>query len=102
MYSYGPPHMAKQRQNDQLEHTYEKHNYDDIEFCIGFIRNNIEFVLPSRYYFDFRANTFGKRNEPSYPTIYGLNGITVLLGEWLVIKQPIKVDMPLNKETKPK
>ena len=22
MYSYGPPHMAEQKQNDQLEHTY--------------------------------------------------------------------------------
>ena len=22
MYSYGPPHMAKQKQDDQLEHTY--------------------------------------------------------------------------------
>ena len=24
MYSYGPPHMAKQKQDDQLEHTYIK------------------------------------------------------------------------------
>ena len=24
MYSYGPPHMAKQMQDDQLEHTYSK------------------------------------------------------------------------------
>ena len=22
MYSYGPPHMAEQKQDDQLEHTY--------------------------------------------------------------------------------
>ena len=22
MYSYGPPHMAKQKQDDQHEHTY--------------------------------------------------------------------------------
>ena len=22
MYSYGPPHMAEQKQNNQLEHTY--------------------------------------------------------------------------------
>ena len=25
MYSYGPPHMAKQKQDDQLEHTYSSH-----------------------------------------------------------------------------
>ena len=25
MYSYGPPHMAKQKQNDQLKHTYSSY-----------------------------------------------------------------------------
>ena len=25
MYSYGPPHMAKQKQHDQLEHTYSSY-----------------------------------------------------------------------------
>ena len=25
MYSYGPPHMAKQKQDDQLEHTYSRY-----------------------------------------------------------------------------
>ena len=25
MYFYGPPHMAKQKQNDQLEHTYSSY-----------------------------------------------------------------------------
>ena len=25
MYSYGPPHMAEQKQNDQLEHTYSSY-----------------------------------------------------------------------------
>ena len=25
MYSYGPPHMAEQKQDDQLEHTYSKY-----------------------------------------------------------------------------
>ena len=25
MYSYGPPHMAKQKQDDQLEHTYSSY-----------------------------------------------------------------------------
>ena len=40
-----------------------------------------EFVLQSRYYVHFRANTLGKGIEPPYPPSYGLN--TVLLGEWL-------------------
>ena len=25
MYSHGPPHMAKQKQDDQLEHTYSSY-----------------------------------------------------------------------------
>ena len=25
MYSYGPPHMAEQKQGDQLEHTYSSY-----------------------------------------------------------------------------
>ena len=25
MYTYGPPHMAKQKQDDQLEHTYSSY-----------------------------------------------------------------------------
>ena len=25
MYSYGPPHMAKQKQDDKLEHTYNSY-----------------------------------------------------------------------------
>ena len=25
MYSYGPPHMAEQKQDDQLEHTYSSY-----------------------------------------------------------------------------
>ena len=25
MYSYGPPHMAKQKQDNQLEHTYSSY-----------------------------------------------------------------------------
>ena len=25
MYSYGPPHMAKQKQDDQLEYTYSSY-----------------------------------------------------------------------------
>ena len=43
-----------------------------------------EFVLQSRYYVHFRANTLGKGMKPLYPPIYGLNSTTtVLLGEWL-------------------
>ena len=43
-----------------------------------------EFVLQSRYYVHFRANTLGKGIEPPYPPSYGLNSTTtVLLGEWL-------------------
>ena len=43
-----------------------------------------EFVLQSRYYVHFRANTLGKGINPSYPPSYGLNSTTtVLLGESL-------------------
>ena len=43
-----------------------------------------EFVLQSRYYVHFRANTLGKGIKPPYPSSYGLDSITtVLLGEWL-------------------
>ena len=41
-----------------------------------------EFVLQLRYYVHFRANTFGKGNEPPYPPSNGLDSITtILLGE---------------------
>ena len=42
-----------------------------------------EFVLQSRYYVHFRANTLGKgMTPPPYPPSYGLNSTTtVLLGE---------------------
>ncbi len=44
----------------------------------------IEFVLQSRYYVHFRANTLEERYEPPYLPSYGLNSTTaVLLGEWL-------------------
>ena len=43
-----------------------------------------EFVLQSRYYVHFRANTPGERYKPPYPPGYGLNSTTTaLLGEWL-------------------
>ena len=40
-----------------------------------------EFVLQSRYYVHFRANTLGKGIEPPYPPSYGLNSTTTVLGE---------------------
>ena len=41
-----------------------------------------EFVLQSRYYVHFRANTLGKGMNPPYPPSYWLNSTTtVLLGE---------------------
>ena len=33
MYSYGPPHMAEQKQDDQLEHTYIQKLCEDTECC---------------------------------------------------------------------
>ena len=61
-----------------------------------------EFVLQSRYYVHFRVNTLEK----------GMNPLILPAMGWIVplmffsensfgIKQPTKVDMPLNKETKP-
>ena len=44
-----------------------------------------EFVLQSRYYVHFRANTLAKGMNLPYPLSYGLNSTTtVLLGEWLL------------------
>ena len=41
-----------------------------------------EFVLQSRYYVHFRANTLWERYEAPYPPSYGLNSTTtILLGE---------------------
>ena len=37
-----------------------------------------EFVLQSRYYVHFRANTLGKGIEPHYPPSYGLNSTTTV------------------------
>ena len=36
-----------------------------------------EFVLHSRYYVHFRANTLGKCMSPTYPPSYGLNSTTI-------------------------
>ena len=39
-----------------------------------------EFVLQSRYYIHFRANTLGKGMNPApYPPSYGLNSTTTVL-----------------------
>ena len=43
-----------------------------------------EFVLQSRYYVHFRANTLGKGMKPSYSPSYVLNSTTtILLWEWV-------------------
>ena len=44
-----------------------------------------------------------ERYEPAYPPCYGLNSTTtILLGEWIMALNNLqRVDMPLNKETKP-
>ena len=43
-----------------------------------------EFVLQSRYYIHFQANTLGKGMNPPYPPSYALNSTTsVLLERWL-------------------
>ena len=38
MYSYGPPHMADQKQDDQLEHIYSSYvriRYEALKTCQG-------------------------------------------------------------------
>ncbi len=42
-----------------------------------------EFVIQSRYYLHYRANTLEKGMNPPYPPSYGLNSTTTVLGEWL-------------------
>ena len=42
-----------------------------------------EFELQLHYYINFWTDTLGKGNEPSYPSIYGLDSTTtVLLEGW--------------------
>ena len=51
-----------------------------------------EFVLQSPYYVHFRANTLAKGKNPPYPPSYGLNNTTtVLLGEWLLALNNLKI-----------
>ena len=57
-----------------------------------------EFVLQSHYYVQFRANTLGKGMNP---LILSAMGWIVQLLFFFGIKKSTKVDVPLNKETKP-
>ena len=59
-----------------------------------------EFELQSRYDAHFRTDTLGKGMKPPYPPSYGLNSTTTVYFEGRIWHK--KVDMPLNKETKPK
>ena len=79
MYSYGSPHMAAQKQDDQHERTFSSYvRIQDVVLktylrrcprgvmvkamnCGIVVR---EFVLQSRYYVHFRANTLGKGMNP--------------------------------------
>ena len=56
MDSYGPPHMAKQTQDDQPELTYVS----------SYVRTRdvTQKTYQSRYYVHFRANTLGKGMNP--------------------------------------
>ena len=62
-----------------------------------------EFEFQSRYYVHFRRKYPWERYEPPYPPSYGLDSTTtVLLGRLaLALNNLQRVDMPLNKETKP-
>ena len=61
-----------------------------------------EFELQSRYFIYFLKKYYCERYEPLYLLSYGLKStITVLLERWIWHKKPTKIDMPLNKETKP-
>ena len=56
-----------------------------------------EFVLLSRYYVHFRANTLGKGMNPLILPAISSRRIDLALNN---LKKK-RVDMPLNKETKP-
>ena len=62
-----------------------------------------EFDIQSRYYVHFRINTRGKGMNPLIRP--AMSYIEPLLSSYLDgfgIKHPTKVDIPLNKEVKPK
>ena len=56
MYSYGPPHLAKQKQDDQLEHTYSSYvRIRDVALktCHEgriYYKSDVTFVLAYYYY----------------------------------------------------
>ena len=61
-----------------------------------------KFEFKSRYYVHFRANTLEKGMNPLILSAMGqIVSLMFFLENGFGIKQPSKVDMPLNKETKP-
>ena len=75
MYSYGPPHMAKQKQLQLTYSSYVKTQDVTLKTWRGCPRGVMvkamdcgivvrEFVLQSRYYVHFRPNTLGKGMNP--------------------------------------
>ena len=61
-----------------------------------------EFKLQSFYYVHFRANTLGKGMKPLILSAMGqIAPLLFFFENGFGIKWPTKVDMPLNKETKP-
>ena len=108
MYSYGPPHMAKQ--NDQLELTYSSYvKTQDVtlkicrrQWMIGrsgerwsgisvlAVRHDdnivvIKFTLQSCYCIHFWTNALGKAMNSHYPHSCGINSTTtVFLQRWFL------------------
>ena len=61
-----------------------------------------EFVFQSRYYFHFRLNTLGKGMNPLSSQLWVKQYHYCSSRRMaLTLNKPKKVDMPLNKETKP-
>ena len=61
-----------------------------------------EFVLQSHYYIHFQANNLGKGMKPLIiPAMGWIVLLLFFLENGFGIKYLTKVDMPLNKETKP-
>ena len=61
-----------------------------------------EFELQSRYYVHFRTNTLGKSMNPLIlPAMGKIAPLLFFSKNGVDIKLPSKVDVPLNKETKP-
>ena len=100
MYSYGPSHMAGQKQDDQLEHTYSSSvRIQDValrtsqkRWMIGRSgeRGSGISILAARHDDDvlFRTNAFLKRYVPPYPSCYGLNRICCSTMMTLALNNP--------------